>query len=329
MPGTLQIHFHVNKMHPLVTVLMPVYNAEAYLREAMDSILVQTYRDFEFLIIDDGSTDASSEIIKSYSDNRIKLIQQKNSGVSGALNTGLQAAQGKFIVRFDADDIALPHRIETQMQFMMANPDYVLAGSDVDYITETGTYIFTYQNTGHSDSEIRTRIYQKNPIIHSAVIAHRDVMLACGGYDALAHTFEDHLLWINLLSHGKVCNLNTVLIQVRLNPQSVTSDERLRGKTFLNIRQHILERHGPVHESEGQQLMSILQQQNSKTEKAIGYHSIVAKKYLWNNPRAKQVRLHCAKIIKLKPLMPMAYILILLSFLPSSWIMFFYKRIKS
>jgi glycosyltransferase involved in cell wall biosynthesis len=319
----------MNDNEILITVLMPVYNGEAYLHEAIESILNQTYPSFEFLIVDDGSSDASAQIIKSYTDTRIRLIQQDNCGVSGALNTGLKAALGKYIVRFDADDIALPHRIEIQLQFMLDNPDYVLVGSDVDYLTDSGTYIFSYSNTGHSDSEIRNRIYQKNPFIHSAIIARRDVILACGGYDELAHTFEDHLLWINILAHGKVCNLKTVLVQVRLNAQSVTSDERLRGVTFLKIRQAILNRGGPVTKKEGDALMHILKSQNSKIEKAIGYHIIVAKKFLWNTPNPKAVRLHCSTIIKLKPVMPLAYLLWALSFLPSSWILKLYKRFKS
>ena len=90
---------------PLVTVLMPVYNAQSYLKEAIDSILNQSHTDFEFLIVDDGSTDESVNIINSYSDSRIRLIQQSNAGVSGALNTGLSLAKGKYIVRFDADDV--------------------------------------------------------------------------------------------------------------------------------------------------------------------------------------------------------------------------------
>jgi len=277
----------MNEHQILITVLMPVYNAEAYLKTAIDSILNQSYPHFEFLIIDDGSTDATAQILKTYTDKRIRVIEQKNSGVSGALNTGLQAAKGKYIVRFDADDIALPQRIELQLQFMVENPDYVIVGSDVDYLTESGEFIFSYSNTGHSDAEIRARIYQKNPFIHSAVMAVREVMLKCGGYDALAHTFEDHLLWINMLPHGKVCNLKTVLVQVRLNPQSVTSDERLRGSTFLNLRQVILNRHGPVTEAEGNTLLSVLKSQNSKTDKAIGYHTIVAKKIFMEYAQSK------------------------------------------
>lgn len=319
----------MNEHQILITVLMPVYNAEAYLKTAIDSVLNQSYPHFEFLIIDDGSTDATAQILKTYTDKRIRVIEQKNSGVSGALNTGLQAAKGKYIVRFDADDIALPQRIELQLQFMVENPDYVIVGSDVDYLTESGEFIFSYSNTGHSDAEIRARIYQKNPFIHSAVMAVREVMLKCGGYDALAHTFEDHLLWINMLPHGKVCNLKTVLVQVRLNPQSVTSDERLRGSTFLNLRQVILNRHGPVTEAEGNTLLTVLKSQNSKTDKAIGYHTIVAKKFLWNTPNPKQVRFHCKCILKLKPTMPIAYILMALSYLPTSWVLNAYKRFKS
>ena len=314
---------------PLVTVLMPVYNAQSYLKEAIDSILNQSHTDFEFLIVDDGSTDESVNIINSYSDSRIRLIKQSNAGVSGALNTGLSLAKGKYIVRFDADDVSLANRIEVQLAFMEQHPDYVLVGCDVEYLTEFGEFIFQYQNTGHRDEEIRARLLKKNPFIHSAVIALKEVLLKCGGYDPLAHTFEDHLLWTKVIEYGKVCNLNAVLVRVRLNAQSVTSDERMRGARFLSLRQDILNRKGTVSETEGAALRAILLKQNATSEKAMGYHMLVAKKYLWNNYQPKKVRLHCRQMFQLNPWMPLSYLLFIVSFLPESWIKRMYRNLKA
>ncbi len=118
------------KEKPRVTVLMSVYNGEKYLREAIDSILNQTFKDFEFLIIDDGSTDSSADIIRSYTDFRIRLIQnEKNIGLTRSLNKGLKLAKGEYIARMDVDDISLPIRFEKQVSFLDKYEDVKLVGS--------------------------------------------------------------------------------------------------------------------------------------------------------------------------------------------------------
>ncbi|HEY4799706.1 MAG TPA: glycosyltransferase family 2 protein, partial [Bacteroidia bacterium] len=115
---------------PAISVLMPVYNAEKYLCEAIDSILQQTFTDFEFLIIDDGSTDKSVDIIRSYSDKRIVLTTKPcNTGLIDTLNMGIQLARGKYIARMDADDISVAGRLKSQYQYMENNPDVLVVGS--------------------------------------------------------------------------------------------------------------------------------------------------------------------------------------------------------
>lgn len=114
---------------PQISVIMSVYNGEKYLREAIDSILNQTFTHFEFIIVNDGSTDKSLNIIKSYNGSRIILVQQENKGLAAALNEGIKIAKGKYIAMMDADDISLPTRLEKQIQFMEAHPEYVAIGS--------------------------------------------------------------------------------------------------------------------------------------------------------------------------------------------------------
>jgi len=109
---------------------MSVFNGERYLREAIDSILQQTFVDFEFIIIDDGSTDSSASIMSSYADRRIRVIRQKNRGLSAALNVGLKAAEGRYIARMDADDVSLPHRFGRQYLFLETHPQCVAVGSN-------------------------------------------------------------------------------------------------------------------------------------------------------------------------------------------------------
>ena len=115
-------------MKPLISVVMSVYNGEKYLKRSIDSILNQTFKDFEFIIINDGSTDKSLEIIKSYDDDRIVLIDQENKGLTKSLNIGIKTASGKYIARQDADDVSLPDRLKKQVDFLEVREDVVLLG---------------------------------------------------------------------------------------------------------------------------------------------------------------------------------------------------------
>ena len=121
---------------PEISVLMPAYNAGKYIGSAIESILVQSFSNFEFIIINDGSTDTTSEIIQSYSDPRIRVCNQQNLGIAKALNKGLSIASAELIARFDADDIALPHRLENQFRAFQEDRHLMVAGSSVIYIDE-------------------------------------------------------------------------------------------------------------------------------------------------------------------------------------------------
>lgn len=309
-----------------ITVLMPVYNAEKYLREAIDSVLAQTYTDFEFLIVNDGSTDNSLNIIKSYSDKRIRLINRENGGVSAALNTGLTTAKGSFIVRFDADDVCYPDRIRLQYEFMKKNPEYVLAGSDADYINKDGEYIFTFNNAGYTDEVIREKSLLGCPFIHSTVIYRKQDVLDLGGYEVKAHTFEDYFLWIQLLKKGKVCNFDFPLIKVRFNPESVTVDNRDYTYTFKSLHKKALKT-GVITEDEGKLILKSINKL-SNDKKVFSYNRMLAKKYLWNNYQPQKARRHIIEALKIKPLDPTSYILWLLSFLPKEIIRVVYSLLS-
>lgn len=301
-----------------LTVLMPVYNAGKYLSEAIESVLNQTFTEFEFLLINDGSTDNSLEIIKGYNDKRIRIITRENGGVSAALNTGLKHAVGTYIVRFDGDDICYPERIRLQYEFMVNNPDYVLAGSDADYINKEGEYIFTFENPGHTDEEIRVKAQESCPFIHSTVIYRKQDVIDLGGYEVKAHTFEDYFLWTKLLKKGKVINFNQPLIKVRFNPESVTVDSRDYTKTFRSLHKKALIT-GEISDEEGQLIRnSILKL--SKSKKEFSYNRMLAKKYLWNNYHPEKARAHLKQALKIKPLDITSYGLLILSFLPKKTI---------
>ncbi len=217
---------------PRITVLMPVYNAGKYIGEAIRSVMEQSFTDFELLIVNDGSTDDTLSVINTFSDARIRVINQENKGVAAALNKGLSHARAPYIARFDADDICYPERLQVQYDFLTANTSYSLVGASVDYIDVTGHYVFTYHPTGRNSEEMHRLVYRVCPFIHSSVFYKKEAVLRMGGYNEHAYTFEDHLLWAKLLKQENACNLQEVLIKVRLNPESVTIDERWRTPPF-------------------------------------------------------------------------------------------------
>jgi glycosyltransferase involved in cell wall biosynthesis len=290
--------------------------------------LNQTFRDFELLIINDGSTDQTEQIIRSINDPRIVLVNQANAGVSAALNAGISLARGKFIARFDADDVCYPERLEQQYQFIHANPEYVLIGSDAVYTDKNGEQLFYYSCIGHTNEEIQTRIRQYCPFVHSSVLYRTDIVRELGGYDERAHTFEDYRLWIKFIEMGKVYNFSTPLIYVRLNPESITVDEKLRGKRFEILKKEMAFSSKPISEMQETELLHILKSQNFSTFKQYSYYILIAKKYLWNNPDTKKVRKNLKMALRFKPLNLTVIKLFLFSLLPKKLILLVYRLSK-
>lgn len=307
---------------------MPAYNAEKYIHEAIRSVLNQSFTDFELLIVNDGSTDQTPAIIASFQDNRIKVIHQENQGVALALNKGLQHACAAYIARFDADDICYPDRLQIQYDFIRSNPDYSIIGSAVDYIDESRNHIFTYQPAAYSDEEIRALHIHICPFIHSSVMYKKEAIIEMGGYNEYAYTFEDHLLWANMLKREKACNLHHVLIQVRLNPASITIDEKWRPVLFRKIKYDAL-RKLTITKEEGQALAAIGKEQNHRSIKQGSYYALLAKKYLWNNHHPKKARENLIKTLKINPFNANSYLLFLLSFLPKKILRRCYHTVKT
>jgi glycosyltransferase involved in cell wall biosynthesis len=224
---------------PLITVLMPVYNAEPYLGLAIESILAQTYNDFEFLIINDGSTDNSREVMTAYSDPRIRLIDNEhNLGQTATLNRGLELAQGAFIARQDADDLSLPWRLEKQVAFLRNHSDIVLVGAQGYGIDETGRYL-TLMNTALDDVSIRWHHLFDNSFIHSAVMFRKDIVWGkFRGYDESFSYCQDFELWSRILPGYPVANLPERLIKYRVHSTSMTAKQ---NQTILDENKRVLQ----------------------------------------------------------------------------------------
>jgi glycosyltransferase involved in cell wall biosynthesis len=206
---------------PLVTVMMPIYNGEEFVADALESILEQTFRDFEFLIIDDGSTDKSVEIIEGYGDPRIRLVcNDERIALIRTLNRGLELARGKYIARMDADDISLPERLERQVSFLEANLDVGVCGTWVVSMGDREGEIWSYPE---SAGEIRCRLLFHAALAHPTVCMRRETFdrHALRFDEAYQHA-EDYELWGRASEVFPLANIGSVLLRYRIHAGSVT-----------------------------------------------------------------------------------------------------------
>ncbi|MCL6436418.1 MAG: glycosyltransferase [Leptolyngbyaceae cyanobacterium HOT.MB2.61] len=216
--------------HPLVSVVMPVYNAESYVGEAVESILAQTFDNFEFIILNDGSTDRSEQILKQYQqrDRRIRIVSRENRGLIATLNEGINCATGRYIARMDADDIALPERFSKQVEFLETHPDYVVVGSKVLLIDPEGLPICPFSTlTEHEAIDAAHMEGKGGAICHPASMLRRDVLQKVGGYRQEMKYAEDFDLFLRLAEVGKVANLPHILLKYRMHANSVGYTKRL------------------------------------------------------------------------------------------------------
>lgn len=213
---------------------MPVHNGAAYLREAIESILAQTWRDFEFIIVDDGSTDATPAIIAQYAerDGRIRLHRQEKQGVAAALNAGTAQARARLLARMDADDKAHPERLVCQFDFLQMRPDVVAVGSAVETIDEIGRSKGAISYAGEMDS-IEHAIKLGTIICHPTAMIRIDPLRQAGGYRARFEGAEDCDLWLRLLSYGRLVNLPAPLLHHRLHAGQVSKRFRARSSVAL------------------------------------------------------------------------------------------------
>ena len=209
-----------------VSVLMSVYNGERYLRAAINSILSQSFGDFEFIIIDDGSEDGTWRVLTSYADPRIRLVRnEQNLGLTRSLNKGLALARGRYIARQDADDISMPQRFERQLSVFMRNPNAAAVFTAFNYIDENGEVKGTvYPPT---DSQlIRESLFHVNPLCHGSAMMRREAVDSVGGYDISYATAQDRDLWLRLSDCFALEAIPEVLYQLRVYATSVSGRRR-------------------------------------------------------------------------------------------------------
>lgn len=273
---------------PLISIVMSVYNSEEYITEAIESMLNQTYRNFEFIIIDDGSTDNSLEIIKNYqiSDERIVVISRENRGLPYSLNEGIKSAKGEYIVRMDADDISLPHRLEVQIEFMESSHEVGVCGSAVIVFGERAKdHLWKLTQ---NDNRLKTELLFSSIFAHPSVMIRRKVMIEHNlYYNESFLQAQDFELWSRMAPYTKFFNLQIPLLKYRVSKNSTTT----KADKDIEKRYQVIK---SIFESNLRQLHI----NNSEEENRIHFNLTVNTRIRDNEIKFKELEEYFSKILK-------------------------------
>lgn len=255
---------------PLVSVLMPAHNGERHLSEAIDSILVQTLPDFELIVVDDGSTDSTPEILDSYAqrDSRVRVYRQENQGIPAARNKCLDLAIGQYLAWMDSDDVALPSRLRKQIEFMDVHPEIGICGTWVKTVGAVAGQLWRYPT---DDGTLRSMLVFNPPFANTSTIVRREVLEAASlRYDLSFPQAQDYDLWARAAQHTKLANLPDVLVLYRLHPRQVT-ETRFDNQVALSgkVRAQQLARLGIDPSSQEFELHQRLSQFDLRESRAV------------------------------------------------------------
>lgn len=227
----------INALTPKISVIMSCFNAANFVSEAIGSILGQTFTDFELILIDDGSSDNTLDIIKRYElkDSRVVVIEKQNTGAADSRNWGTLASKGEWIAILDADDIALPTRLEQQFAYTVKNPDVVILGSDFISIDKHGSTMKKYHYPA-SDFQLKKR-QQRNMAFppHSSFIYRAEVVKRIGGFNTRYVQSEDWDLWFRLEEQGRIACLNKPLVKIRKHSNNISNSDGGRTQALYGI----------------------------------------------------------------------------------------------
>jgi glycosyltransferase involved in cell wall biosynthesis len=216
--------------NPILSVLMPVYNCEEFISTAIESVLCQTFSDFEFIIINDGSTDNTGKIVKNFAktDSRIEVINQENHGLVFSLNKGLSIAKGKYIARHDGDDYSEKKRFEIQLKWLLNNPDHAVVFGWHNLIDSENNLLCKIEYSCNSEI-IKNNLARRRPnYAHGSAIFNRKIILKYNGYNLDEHLYEDYELWTRLLRNGeKIGGINSTIYSLRFHFKSKSFIDRV------------------------------------------------------------------------------------------------------
>lgn len=307
-----------------VSVIMAAYNAETYIEEAIRSVLNQTFKDFELIVVNDGSEDQTLNVIKSIPDKRIKIINLDNSGAANARNSGIRSSKGEYIAILDADDVALPDRLQKQVDFLDASLEYGIVGGNASVIDKDGMFV-TNTNQTLDWHSIKMKL-PASPFIHSTVMFRSSLIKTIGFYPDIS-TSEDALFFLKISKVSKMINLQDCLINYRLLPSALSR----RSTNLVNISKNFLSHFHSTGElpDDYKKKYENASKSFSEKEKIIQYSNLLAKKYLWgSHPNARLARRSILNLGLSMATSVQSIFLLILSFFPSSFIKNVYSRIK-
>jgi len=295
-----------HRYFPRISVVIPAYNSRAYIPDAIDSVLGQTYRDFEIIIVDDGSSDAIGDLIGSrYPDAR--CLQIEHGGPSRARNTGIRNARGEFIAFLDADDIWLPTKLEKQMEYFERHPDVAMVFTENNYFDDSGTidYSFKLDKRILMKGNVPANIFLYSGVATPTVIVRKTVLDEVGYFDEELSIAEDDNLWIRIASKHEIGLIDEILVKVRKNHVSLTRDivDVIRG-VEKNI-ELLKKKYRCFDES----MQSIIEKKISVIHNNLGYYHFIKNEL-------KSARVEYAKSIRHDPRNLNSYRYLILSFLP-------------
>lgn len=284
---------------PIVSVNIPVYNCESYLTETIESILNQTFQDFELILCNDGSTDNSLAIAQSFAakDSRIKVITRGNLGIVATRNELLANSSGKYIAVLDCDDVALPHRLALQVQYLDEHPEVVCVGGDSRLIDHKGRYLTTLVHIKGNDAINASALAGNGVITHSCAMIRAEVMRRIGGYDPKCNFAEDLDLWLRLGECGKLENIAEPVSNFRLHAKSASELNGLKQREVAKLAcEDAAKRRGIASQYTADGLWRPASDANSKHKFMLQYGW-----WAWLNKEYKTAVIYGLKAIMAKP----------------------------
>jgi len=223
---------------PVVSVIMAVFDGAPWVGGAIESLLAQTLADLEVIVIDDGSTDATAEVLAAFVDPRLRVERRARAGLTHSLNRALEISRAPLVARLDADDVALPERLARQCAFLDAHRDVGLVGTWAREVDVTGREMAAICPP-EDDASIRRALIRRNPFVHSSVMMRRSALDRAGRYDPSLPVAQDYDLWVRLARVTRLANLPELLVVRRLLPgrvSAVRDDDRLRAEAWVRWR---------------------------------------------------------------------------------------------
>ena len=256
---------------PLVSIIMPAYNAEKYILESIDSVIAQTYKSWELIVVDDGSVDSTSVVVRNFKDRRVKLIEQINSGVSKARNSGIENAKGEYITFLDSDDLWEKYKLEVQVSYMLNNPSVILSYTDYVSFINDGERVKNKQLYPFKIKSLKDRILVFNFIATLTVMVKSKILKDVGGFDIDLFGPEDWDLWIKISKMGGIGHIEKKLSLYREHEGGISKNK----KRQLEEEYKILLRH-------------VLAQDNEKLRKyALWFHNLKLSSYYFSKQKIK------------------------------------------